>query len=194
MKAREVADAVAVKLQKALHGVFDSVAAERRELVPKGATKEIIASYAFKNAGIAAACNVVPGPLGLVAAVPELVLITRNQVRMIADLGVSLGKGPQMNGRVLLAVLMAALGGGALSFAAIQGGKLVVKAPTVQAIQKAIAWLGGEISKRVVRQVLAKWFPIIGAAAMAYWAKKSTEAVGKAALKLLQKEISEHVL
>jgi hypothetical protein len=193
MKKAEIANALADKLTRALAGAFESVAAERAQAFhdtpapDASAVPAIIKSYAYKNAGIAAACNVVPGPLGMVAAVPEIVLVTRNQLRMIYDVGVALGKGRQMNGRVLMAVLVTALGGGVLNLAVIEGGKLVIRQAPVRIVQRAVKWLGGEISKRMVRQLLAKWFPLIGAAAMAYWAKKSTEAIGKASAKLLAK-------
>lgn len=192
-RAKEAIAALTTRLTRALTGLFDSVAAERAEVYARSsppfqsAIPAIISSYAYKNGGIAAACNVVPGPLGMVAAVPEIVLVTQNQVRMLYDIGAALGKGPQLNGRVLMAVMVTALGGGVLNLAVIESGKLIVRPAPVRVMQRAVQWLGGEISKRVVRQLLAKWFPLIGAAAMAYWAKKSTEALGKSATALLQK-------
>jgi len=192
-----IADKMAAKVSDGLMDLFESAADERRkyydanpdDIPDKTAIKSIIASYAYKNAGIAAACNVVPGPWGMLAAVPELLLITRNQLRMICDIAAALGKRTQMDAHLLLAVFVATFGGGALNLAVVKGSKVLVKRASLQVIQKIVKWLGGKITQRVLKQLLAKWLPVVGAAAMAYWAKHSTDGIGNTAVTILSKTI-----
>ncbi|MEI8254387.1 MAG: hypothetical protein WCJ30_01810 [Deltaproteobacteria bacterium] len=191
--------ALTKKLTEWLEGAFESVALTRRQhfsdkpgLRPRaGDIDELIKSYANQNFVIAGAANLVPGPLGALAIVPEITLVMRNQIQMIYDLGVAHGKEAQLNSRLLLAIFATVSGGGALGIATVKGGQLIVKRASLRVIQQIIVWLGGKITQRALRALLAKWVPLVGAGAMAIWARQTTVAMGREATSLLQKEIIE---
>lgn len=58
----------------------------------------LIKHAANANAVIAGAANLVPGPWGALAVVPEITFVIRNQIQLIYDLGVAHGKEPHLNG------------------------------------------------------------------------------------------------
>lgn len=190
---------LADKMAKMLGDAFETVALTRRAHFEQHPNKRpgeaevgnIIKSYANQNAIIAGAANMVPGPWGMLAIFPELTLIIRNQIQMIYDIGVAYGKESQLDSKLLLAIFSTVLGGGAIGLATVKGSQLLVKRASLRVIQKIIVWLGGKITQRVLKQVLAKWLPVVGAAAMAIWARQSTMSMGQAAAELLKLEIHD---
>lgn len=52
----------------------------------------LIQSYSNKNALISGAASLVPGPLGIATAVPEIIAVTKNQIEMIYDVASHSGK------------------------------------------------------------------------------------------------------
>jgi len=52
----------------------------------------LIQSYSNKNALISGAASLVPGPLGIATAVPEIIAVTKNQIEMIYDVAKSFGQ------------------------------------------------------------------------------------------------------
>lgn len=187
------------KVSEYLEGAFESVQLTRRQHFAENPGKRpsrgdvdgIITSYANQNALVAGAANLVPGPWGALTILPEITLVIRNQIQMIYDLGVAHGKEAHLTSHTLLAIFSTTMGGGAISLAAVQGGKLLVKRASLRVIQQIIKWLGGKIAQRVLRGLIARWVPVIGAAAMAVWARQSTKKMGQDASALLAKEISE---
>jgi uncharacterized protein (DUF697 family) len=185
------------KIANALEGVFESVALTRKQHFIENPTKRptpqdidsIVKGYSNQNALIAGATNLIPGPLGMLATVPELVAIIRNQIQMIYDLGVSHGKESSLNSTLLLGLFSTVLGEGAIGLVAIKGKQLLVKKASVQVIQKVVFWLGGTISQKLLKRFIAKWLPVVGAAAMAIWARQSTMSMGEKASKMLAMDI-----
>jgi uncharacterized protein (DUF697 family) len=191
--------ALSRRLAEYLEGAFAAVHLTRKQHFANNPGKRpsihdvraIIRTYANQNAVIAGSSNLVPGPWGALTIFPEITLIIRNQIQMIYDLGVAYGRDTQVTPGTLLAIFHAALGGGAISLASVQGGKLLVRRASLRVIQQIIKWLGGKITQRVLKAFLARWVPIIGAAAMALWARKSTVTMGERAADLLSREIVE---
>ena len=182
---------------EALEGIFESTALTRRQHFEENPEKRpdyddissIIRSYSNQNFVIAGAANLVPGPWGALAIVPELTMIIRNQVQMIYDIGVAHGKEAHLNGNFLLGIFGLVMGGGTISLVTVKGGQLLVKRTSLRVIQRMILWLGGKITQRVLKQFIAKWLPVVGAAAMATWARQSTVYMGRKASELLAKDI-----
>ncbi len=188
---------LADKIAGALEGAFDSVSLTRRAHFEANPTKRpqaadierIISSYANTNALIAGGANMIPGPWGMLAVVPELVGIIRNQIQMIYDIGVAHGQEAHLDSKFLLAIFSAVMGGGAISLATVKGSQLLVKRASLRVIQKIIVWLGGKITQRVLKQLIAKWLPVVGAASMALWARQSTMSMGQKAAEMLKHEV-----
>lgn len=184
-------------ITKFLDGAFETVANSRRtyfEANPdarpgKRDIDRLIKSAANTNAVIAGAANLIPGPWGALAVVPEIILVVKNQIQLIYDLGVAHGKETSMDPRLLLGVFATVSGGGAISVASVRGGQLIVKRASLRVVQQLVKWLGGKITQRALRAFFAKWVPIVGAGVMAVWARQSTIALGEKASELLSKDI-----
>lgn len=75
--------------------LFDSVVSERssyfkqnpNQTFDQKSVSSIINSYSATNAGILGAASLVSGPFGMLAVIPELGVVIRNQLAMIYDIG-----------------------------------------------------------------------------------------------------------
>jgi uncharacterized protein (DUF697 family) len=189
--------AISRKLGEYLEGAFESVLIARQQHLKENPEDRpnhsdvdgMITSYANQNAVIAGAANLIPGPWGAVTIVPEIILVIRNQIQMIYDLGVAHGKEAHLSKENLLAIFYTVIGGGTVGLVAVRGGRLLIKRASLRVIQQVIKFLGGKIQQRVLRALLGKWVPIVGAIALALWARQSTKSMGLKASKLLANEI-----
>ena len=199
MDTQELFAKLTTQIAAGLEGAFEHVALTRRahfeenpQLRPsKRDLDDIMTRYANQNFVIAGAANLIPGPLGMLAAVPELTLILRNQIQMIYDLGVAHGKEAHLTPTTLLGVFASVLGGATIGLASVHGGRLLIKRASLRVIQRIVAWLGGKITQRLLKQLIAKWLPIAGAVLIATWARQSTLEIGRAASELLKHDIAQ---
>lgn len=88
------------KVTDALEGVFETVFVERQAYYKKpeisspglSSIDQLISNYAMMNAGISGTAAIIPGPLGMLSVVPEIIAVTRNQIAMIYDIGAAYGQ------------------------------------------------------------------------------------------------------
>lgn len=200
----EVANTIQNKLAEKMMGVFDLVVSDRSghfakhpEQIPdKKSVPSIINSYSVTNAAISGGASLVPGPWGMVAVIPEIAAVIRNQLAMIYDIGMAYGKSKVLNKELLAGILITAMGASAGSLLIMQGSKVLVKRVALRVFQRIIALLAGKITQQALKSVISKWLPGVGAAAMAVWSNYLTRQVGKKAIEIFEKEIvlSEEVV
>jgi uncharacterized tellurite resistance protein B-like protein len=150
----------------------------------------IIQSYSNKNAAISGGAGIIPGPLGMAAAVPEIMLVTKNQIEMIYDIAKAHGQNPEkITNELIIGILFGAMGQGATALFIVQGQKVMAKRVGARALQNLIKILGGKITQQAAKSMAAKWVPVAGAIAMASWSKYSTTKIGANAIEIFSKEI-----
>jgi len=138
---------------------------------------KMTAGYANKNMLIAAASGMVPGPLGIFSAVPDLVLSMGNQMSMIYDFSCAFDKESFLNKDLLLDIPIFALGG-KTNLAAIQDQSNLLDSPDELLKGKALD-LGKGMIERNLKKSLVKFIPVGGSLVMAIWAKTSTNKIAK---------------
>jgi uncharacterized tellurite resistance protein B-like protein len=203
-ESKEIANTLQNKLAEKMIGAFELVVSDRsghfakhpEEIPDKKSVPSIINSYSLTNAAISGGAGLVPGPWGMVAVIPEIAAVTRNQLAMIYDVGMAYGKSKVLTKELLAGVLITALGASAGSLLIMQGSKVLVKRVALRAFQKIIAMLGGKILQQALKSAIGKWLPGVGAAALAVWSGYLTRQVGKKAIEIFEKEIvlSEEVI
>ena len=139
---------------------------------------KMVESYANKNMLIAAASGMVPGPLGIFSAVPDLVLSMGNQMSMIYDYSCAFNKESFLNKDLLLDIPIFALGGNT-DLAALQNKSNLLDSPDEMLKGKALD-LGKGMIERNLKSSLVKFIPVGGSLVMAIWAKTSTNKIAKA--------------
>jgi uncharacterized tellurite resistance protein B-like protein/uncharacterized protein (DUF697 family) len=200
----EVENTLQNKLAEKMMGIFELVVSDRSghfakhpdKIPDKKSVPSIINSYSVTNAAISGGASLVPGPWGMVAVIPEIAAVIRNQLAMIYDIGMAYGKSKVLNKELLAGVLITAMGASAGSLLIMQGSKVLVKRVALRAFQQIIAMLAGKITQQALKSAISKWLPGVGAAAMAVWSNYLTRHVGKKAIEIFEKEIvlSEEVI
>lgn len=186
-------DEVSEKLQ----GTFDSVIQSKnkhyqenpQDIPGEQMIDYLIKSVSLKNAAISGAASLIPGPWGMLAVVPELVLVIKNQIELIYDIGAAYGKRDVMTKELVLGIFISTMGSSAGSLFVLHGGKYFVKRASLQVFQRLIAILGGRVTQQAIKSAISKWLPGIGAAAMAAWTNYLTRQIGKKAKEILQHDI-----
>jgi uncharacterized protein (DUF697 family) len=203
-ESKEVENSLQSKLAEKMIGVFDLVISDRSSHFAKNPDKipdkksapSIIKSYSIMNAAISGGASLVPGPWGMVAIIPEIAAVIRNQLAMIYDIGMAYGKSKVLSKELLAGVLLTAMGAGTGSLLIMQGSKVLVKRVALRQFQRIIVILAGKITQQVLKSAISKWLPVVGAVAMATWSNYWTRQVGKKAIEIFEKEIvlSEEVI
>lgn len=177
--------------------VFSSIADEREdyylrnpdELPTESDVGRIIASYGYQNAAISGAVSLVPGPLGMAAAIPEIMLIVRNQVRMIYDIGVAKGRKETISKEILVGIYTDSFDVEKIGLLSEKNGNVFIKRTSLNVFHEIIAFMAGRITQQLTKSMISKWVPVIGAIAMSVWSKYSTQLIGVKAKEIFGKNI-----
>jgi uncharacterized tellurite resistance protein B-like protein len=81
------------------------------------------------------------------------------------------------------------MGASAGSLLVMQGEKVFVRRVSLRVFQRIISMLAGRVTQQVLKSVISKWLPVVGAAAMAVWSNYLTRRVGNKAVEIFEKEI-----
>lgn len=186
--------AINEKVSAGIMSVVDKVSEEREAYYISNSVPTldelplIIESYSHKNAAISGGAALVPGPLGMAAAIPEIVAVMKYQMNMVYDIAKAHGHS-EINKELIIAVLMGGLGNGATGLIVVHGQKVMAKRVGARAFQQVVKALGGKITQETAKSMAAKWLPVAGAVAMATWSKYITQRIGKQAIEVFSKEI-----
>jgi uncharacterized membrane protein YebE (DUF533 family) len=116
-------------------------------------------------------------------------LVIRNQIALIYDVAAANGRKEMITKELLLGVFVSAMGSAAGSVLVMHGSKILVRRVSLQVMQKLIALLGGKITQQAIKSAVSKWFPGVGAAAMAAWTGYLTRQIGNKAKEIFKHEI-----
>lgn len=185
------------KISNGLESAFESVLNSQNEYYQKHPEKipneasidALIRGSVTQNAAISGGASLIPGPWGMLAVVPELLVVIRNQIKLIYDIGAALGKKEIITRELLLGIFISAAGASAGSLLVITGSKVLVRRASLQVMQKMIALLGGKITQQALKSAISKWLPGIGAAAMAAWSGYLTKQIGDKAREIFKQDI-----
>jgi uncharacterized membrane protein YebE (DUF533 family) len=185
------------KITDGLESAFESVLESKnkyykdnpQKIPERSEISALIRAGVTQNAAISGGSSLIPGPWGMLAVVPELTLVIRNQIALIYDIGAAHGQKEMITRELLLGVFVSAAGSGAGSLLVITGSKVLVRRASLRMMQKVIALLGGKITQQALKSAVSKWLPGVGAAAMAVWAGYLTKKIGEKANEVFQKDI-----
>ena len=145
---------------------------------------EIVEMYAKRNMVLAAASSVVPGPFGILSAVPELLLNFGNQMNMIYDLGCAHGKENFINKDVLLDIPFAAFGGNT-NLSTLQTNKVDLLNSSKEVLLGKATQLGQSLIEKSLKKSIVQFIPVAGPILMTTWAKMTTRKISKSSVNFL---------
>ena len=191
------AQKIEAEISEKLEAAFESVVKTKNEYyqnnpqeIPKrNSENSLISSVALTNSAISGGSSLIPGPWGMLAVVPELMLVIRNQIGLIYDIAAANGKKDLMTKELAAMVFVSAMGTSAGGLIVVHGGTYLVKRASLQVFQKIVVILGGKITQQALKSAISKWLPGVGAAAMAAWTNYMTRQIGQKASEIFSSEI-----
>jgi len=183
---------VAAKVTGVLMDVVLSIPKSNEEALstPEARTTELINKACRTTAGISGGAALVPGPLGLLTILPDMYAIWRVQSQLVADIAAVHGKsGTLTKEQMIWCLFKHSAAHVAGDFVVQVGERYIVHPRSLQWMQKAVSILGIKIAQRVLGKSVARYLPVLGAAAVARYAYIDTKKVGTAANALFSKEI-----
>ena len=183
-------------------GILDSVNKVKEEkdahymanpaqLPDRGSIDLLIERCSNQNALISGGTSLIPGPWGMAAAIPEIVMVSKKQIEMIYDIARAHGH-KHIDSNLLLSVMLSASGQGTAALVVVHGQKIVMKRAGARVVQQMVELLGGKITQQVAKSMAAKWIPIAGAVAMAAWSRYSTQKIGEKAKETFSISVIEY--
>lgn len=154
-----------------------------------GSVGSLIGKTALANSAISGGASLIPGPWGMLAVVPEIVLVIRNQIDLIYDIAAAHGKKELMTKELAAMVFISGMGSGAGGLIVAHGSKYLVRRASLQVFQKMITLLGGKITQQALKSAVSKWLPGVGAVAMAAWSNYLTRQIGKKAHEIFSSDV-----
>lgn len=178
------------QLSDKFENLFDSVINSRVNFFNDNPDKKpgidnvnkIISNYANSNAVVTGGLSLVPGPWAVATAIPEVVLLVRNQAMMIYEIGVAYGKEKSMNRDLILSIMVSSLGVGGIGLATAQLNKFLMKKVMVSGFETMLPAFTQKISQQVLRSIIGGFIPVIGSAALAAWSRYYTKRIGMQAV------------
>ena len=163
---------------------------ERLSPTPDVRSAELIKKASTTTASISGGAALVPGPLGLLTILPDMYAIWRVQAHLVADIAAVYGKtGTLGKEQMIWCLFKHSAAHVAGDFVVQVGERYIVHPRSLQLMQKAVGMLGIKIAQRVLGKSVARYLPVLGAAAVARYAYIDTKKVGFAAMSLFSKEI-----
>jgi len=148
---------------------------------------QIVQGYAKKNMILATASSIVPGPLGILGAIPELMLNFKNQFGMIYDLSCANDKEDFLNKDLLLDIPIAAFGGNTNLMAVQNNAQDLMDSP-LAILQEKAQTLGKGVLERTMKKSIAQFIPVAGPIIMGIWAKSTTNKIAKTSTSFFDKK------
>jgi uncharacterized tellurite resistance protein B-like protein/uncharacterized protein (DUF697 family) len=167
----------------------DYFASNPDEVPGKDDVKSIINKYSNRSMIVSGVAGLAPGPVGMLAVIPEVFAIIDNQIKIIYDVAVAYGKQRILTKELILSVFASAVVTGGIGAITIQGSKVLVQRASKSLIQKILQIVAVKTSQGAFRSMVSKYIPIAGAAAIAAWSNYSTRQVGKKAVEIFGKDI-----
>lgn len=164
------------------------------ELEADGTPDEMIQLTAQKAFGISAGLGMIPGPVGIVAILPELTMLTKIQIELIYKIAKFYKKEQQLNYTLISLIFGNSLGVAIGSdFVKKVGPRIVIKAMTNKVVMEIAEKLGIKIGFSASAKAAGRWLPFVTAPVFGYFSMKMTEKIGKEADKLFASDLEIEV-
>ena len=159
---------------------------------PASRSKAIIRKAAVKTAAVSGALSIPPGPLGLLTIVPDLVMVWRIQVQMIADVAGACGwQGTVPREKIVFCLFRLSVGEALKDFAVHAGESAIERRARKLLIQRGLEAIGIRITRDAAEHAVARWIPVVGALGMAAFMYHETLRVGDTARVVFTREARE---
>jgi len=153
---------------------------------------ERIAHLAALQAGcVSGSAAMISGPLGLFSIAPEMLLVLRIQRQMVADVAGLHGATVDLSPDVMVYCLFKHTAAHLLQDVVVRtGGKWLVRRASARATTNLLRRVGIKLTQRAFSKGVSRFVPLLGAGAMAAYARSDTLRVAGTTMELFTHEIA----
>ncbi len=157
---------------------------------PEELVKDLTESAALKAAGISAGLSLPGGFVSLITILPELFLVYRIQGQLVKDIASLYGKETFVNRELLIYCMFKQTGIQFMERLVEDiGTKIIIRPSTLKFLENVLQKIGIQISKRLMKNSLLKWLPIVGAVLTGGLTYLDTKYVSSTAVGMFSKKI-----
>lgn len=156
---------------------------------PDTRSTELCETAARKTAKISGLAAMAPGPLGLLTVLPDIIAMWRIQSQLVSDIASVYGKTANLSKEHMLWCLFKHSAAQTFRDVAYRAGeRFLIRPLGMGALRKLTTVIGVKLSQRTAGEAIARFLPLVGAAAVAGYAYYDTKKVGAAAIDLFGRE------
>jgi hypothetical protein len=145
---------------------------------------------ARKAAGISGGAALVPGPLGVLSLLPDLVGVWRVQSQMVADIAASYGRSATLTTEQMLYCLFRHLFSHGLRDVVVRSGeRFLVRQVSRPVLQRLAQTIGVRLSQHTAAKAVARYAPLVGAIGVGAYAYMDTQQVARTAIELFEADM-----
>lgn len=166
------------------------VSTEAKSAAPDTRARELAEAACRTTAKISGLAALAPGPLGLVTVLPDVIALWKIQSQMVADIAAVYGKTATLGKEQMLYCLFKHSASQTIRDVVYRAGeRYVVRPVSLKILQKVSTAVGIKISQRAIGAGVARFLPMVGAAAVAGYAYYDTKKVSASAIALFSSDI-----
>ena len=180
-------------IRKSIQDLISKVPESTVEIGPdrRAQILELRRQASWKAAAVSGALALPGGPFFLITLIPDLALVWRIQAQLVADIARVHGKSDRVSAEVILYCLFEQGDLGLGDIVIRVGERYLVRRNSQRFAQKIGEKLGTRFLRKILGKRAAAILPILGAAAIARYARKDTLQVGEIADEIFSREIVE---
>jgi hypothetical protein len=195
------AGGVSSNLKKVLHGnrvanaILDVVGLIPASTEP-GSGSPAVRARALANraaraaAGLSGGAALVPGPVGLLTLLPDIIGVWRVQAQMVADIAAAYGQSAALTREHMLYCLFKHMVSQGLRDVVVRTGeRFLVRRASLQLLQQLATTIGIKVTQRAMGKAIARYAPVVGAAGVAAYAFYDTRKVAMTAIELFSADV-----
>ena len=163
---------------------------EHESSTPEAKAGTLARAAARTSAGISGGAALVPGPLGLLTLLPDMLGVLRVQAQMVADIAAVYGKTATLTKEQMVYCLFKHTASQLLRDVVMRSGqRFLVRPVSLRMMQGMVAKISINVGQRTIGKTVARYAPVIGAIGVGGYAYFDTSSVAKAAIDLFSKEV-----
>jgi hypothetical protein len=163
---------------------------ENESSAPDVRARSIARTAARTTAGISGSAALVPGPLGILSLLPDIVGVWRVQSQMVSDIAATYGKTATLTKEHMVYCLFKHTASQLLRDVVMRSGeRFLVRPVSLRMMQSLVAKISITVGQRTIGKTVARYAPVIGAIGVGGYAYYDTNKVAKTAIELFSKEV-----
>ena len=163
---------------------------EHESSSPEARARVLARAAARTSAGISGGAALVPGPLGLLSLLPDMVGVWRVQTQMVSDIAAVYGKTATLTKEQMVYCLFKHAAAQLLRDVVVRSGeRFLVRPVSLRMMQSLAAKISIKVGQRAIGKTVARYAPVIGAIGVGGYAYYDTKGVAKTAIELFGNEV-----